>query len=166
MLASTSSATSASWTYLNGSTQDPTAGRNQSDQTNPNQQPKPVNTAIAVAELRKIEESIAKELQEVEASAGSAAGQVMVGLLTTQLTAIQAQIDNIVGLNSMRTQNHSVTALQSNSNGQNLRMLNQVQMPQQRKPLTDVADGNTTSDGAAVKLFRFDLTGSFVDEIA
>jgi hypothetical protein len=182
MLAPVSSASNASWTYLNNDptqdpTQDPTAGQDPSGQTQSSQaspgQQKPVNTASAVAELRKAEQSVAEQLQKAQTGPQTPAGQAMVELLATQITAIQTQINNIVGLNSMRTQNRSITSVQSSSKSksQSLRMMNQTQKTnqaqkaQQHKSVTEMAESNTSSNGTA-KPFRFDLTGSMVDEVA
>jgi hypothetical protein len=176
MLPSVSSvASTSSSSYLDDSTQDPTSPQNPSAQTNPEPQSKPVNTASAVASLRELQQSIAKRLKKAiaQAMAGGPAAKTTVAMLTVQLTAIEAQISDIVGLNSMRAQEQPVTGLRSNINGESLRtqraqrlqQVTKTREPQPRNPANAVADSNATS-GAKAKPFRFDLTGTFIDDVA
>jgi hypothetical protein len=183
MLSSISSTTGTSFNNANDPTLDPNATQNPgdpndpahpnnaNDPTNPNQQARPVNTASQVASLRKLERTISKKLREAvaAASSGSVAAQAMVGALTAQITSIEAQIDNISGLNAMRQQKHAVSALQGSNRSQNAQLLKQSQaakQAEQKHKLTidDTNDSNSASQKA--KPFRFDFTGTIVDDKA
>jgi hypothetical protein len=178
MVSSVSSTTNASSASFNNPTQDPTAGQTQSgqtdpSQTNPNHKSKPINTAAQVANLRAVEESLAKKLTQVAKTAGSdPAALDMVAALTSQITAIQTQISNISSLNSMRQQNHSVTALQNKSASQSLKTRNEAQQISghaqkvQKSARDDAASRVGQTSTRTNKPFRFDLTGTYVDEIA
>jgi hypothetical protein len=195
MLSSISSTTSASFNNTNDPTLDPNAAQNPAnpndpanpgngnDPANPNQQARPVNTANQVAALRKLEQTIAKKLKQAEATASSGsaaaqAAQAMVGALTAQINSIEAQIDHISSLDAMRQQKHPVSALQGASRGStNAQLLKEAQKARQAESqaqkqaeqkhtlTTDDANGSNSASQKA-KPFRFDFTGTIVDDMA
>ncbi|QYD71646.1 hypothetical protein KZJ38_32120 [Paraburkholderia edwinii] len=180
MLSSIGSVTGSSFNNTNDPTQDPFATQNPDDPTNPNnandpanpnQQTRPVNTSSQVAALRKLEHTIAKRLKQAiaTASSGSVAAQAMVGALTAQITSIQAQIDHISGLDAMRQQKHAVPASQGANGSRHAQLLKQAEKSEQaeeKHKLTtgDANDNDTTSQ--KLKPFRFDFTGTNVDDTA
>jgi N-methylhydantoinase B/oxoprolinase/acetone carboxylase alpha subunit len=124
-----------------------------------------------VAALRKLERTIAKRLKQAvaTASSGSVAAQAMVGALTAQITSIEAQIDHISSLDAMRQQKHAVPASQGASRSVHSQLLKQAQKSKQaeqnRELTTADADGNNSAS-QKLKPFRFDFTGTIVDDTA
>jgi hypothetical protein len=175
MLGSVTSTTGASFNNTNDPTQNnllnPDDPSNPGDPTNPNQQGKPVNTASQVATLQKLEQSIAKQIKQAEAEASHMipGAQAMVAALTAQVAAIQGEINNMTSLDAMRSPQHAVTASQGNSGSQQASLLKQAQSAQQaeQKHKLTAGDANgSDSSNSKAKPFRFDLTGTVVDDMA
>ncbi|MGN3960597.1 hypothetical protein ACS0ZG_02130 [Burkholderia gladioli] len=148
---------------------DPNDPANQDPTDTSNQAKAAPNTAPEIADLRKVQQQLAKQLKEAEKGAGSnPASQALIVNLTTQITAIESTIDNIQGLGGMVAQKKLAASSKAEANS--TRALQQ-QITQQSLRGNDASKSTqitaaAVTDASKSNAVRLDMKGTVLNTVA
>ncbi|WP_186111612.1 hypothetical protein [Burkholderia gladioli] len=154
---------------LDSNNLDPNDPANQDPTDTSNQAKAAPNTAPEIADLRKVQQQLAKQLKEAEKGAGSSpAGQALIVNLTTQITAIESTIDNIQGLGGMVAQKKLAASSKAEANS--TRALQQ-QITQQSLRGNDASKSTqitaaAVTDASKSNAVRLDMKGTVLNTVA